>query len=45
VGVTITDQSSAREAGVPYFHADYGFGEPEGECRRIKHFSELLSML
>jgi phosphoglycolate phosphatase len=45
VGDTITDQSSAREAGVPYLHADYGFGEPEGACRRIKHFSELLSVL
>ncbi|MDR3608498.1 MAG: HAD family hydrolase [Oligoflexia bacterium] len=45
VGDTAGDHQSATDAGVDYIHADYGFGQPLGECVRIPSFSSLESLL
>lgn len=45
IGDTERDQESAREAGIPFIHASYGFGDcadPEGVIGR---FSELLACI
>ncbi len=42
VGDTNGDREAAREAGIPFVWASYGFGEPGDWDGRIKKFSELL---
>jgi phosphoglycolate phosphatase len=44
VGDTKGDHEASNEAGVQYIHADYGFGEPLGECVRISEFAELKKL-
>lgn len=41
VGDTMGDFRCAAQAGVPFIFASYGYGEVDGECRRIGSFSEL----
>ncbi len=41
VGDTVLDGLAAREAGVPFIHAGYGFGSPDNFDARIMSFSEL----
>lgn len=45
VGDTSGDHVAAQEAGIPYLHMDYGFGEPAGPCDRFKSFDELVRAL
>ena len=45
VGDTRGDEASAREAGIPFFHAAYGFGEAEAPDRVIQSLSELPEAL
>lgn len=45
VGDTDGDQRAALEAGIPYFHVDYGFGKPFAECARCASFPELVRLL
>ncbi|MCZ6531811.1 MAG: HAD family hydrolase [SAR324 cluster bacterium] len=45
VGDTATDQQAAREAGVAFLFAAWGFGEPEGECTAFSSFAELAAGL
>jgi len=45
VGDTDGDQKAARDAGIPYFHVDYGFGKPSGECTRCASFPELVQRI
>ena len=42
IGDTAGDETAAREAGVLYFHVNYGFGSPRGECLSFNAFSELV---
>ena len=44
VGDTALDASSAREAGVPFVHAAYGFGKVEGAVA-VQSFDELPGAL
>jgi len=44
VGDTALDQSSARQAGVPFVHAAYGFGTAEG-AEAIHRLDELPGLL
>jgi phosphoglycolate phosphatase len=44
VGDTQGDYESAREAGIPFIWASYGFGTPEQYTRKIQKFSELENM-
>lgn len=44
VGDTALDHSSAREAGVPFIHAAYGFGQVEG-VPAIQSLGELEGLL
>jgi phosphoglycolate phosphatase len=41
IGDTAGDQIAAKRAGVPYFHVDYGFGEPQEACLRFRAFEDL----
>ncbi len=45
VGDTHGDEASAREAGIPFFHAAYGFGTAEGPDRVIHALSDLPAAL
>ena len=45
VGDTRGDEASAREAGIPFFHAAYGFGEAEAPDRVLRSLSELPEAL
>lgn len=44
VGDTHMDQEAAAQAGVPFLHAAYGFGEVEG-APKLLSFSELSQLL
>ncbi len=44
VGDTIMDYEAAKEAGVPFIHAAYGFGKIDENVDKIKEFSELLQI-
>ncbi len=43
VGDTAGDEQAAREAGVPFIHAAYGFGTPEAPDASISSLSELAA--
>lgn len=45
VGDTQGDCDAAREAGVPFVWAGYGFGQPDHRDHEIHAFSELLELL
>jgi len=45
VGDTPGDQAAARACGVPFLHADYGFGECEAVDHRFSSFSHLTEWL
>ena len=45
VGDTRGDELSAREAGIPFFHAAYGFGKAEAPDRTLRTFSDLPAAL
>lgn len=42
VGDTAGDHRAALFAELPYFHVDYGFGEPLNECYHFREFGELV---
>ena len=41
IGDTSSDEEAARNATVPFFHAQYGFGKPLGNYHGFKNFDEL----
>lgn len=45
VGDTIMDYNAAKNAGIPFIHATYGFGQVEENVEKIRHFSELSKLL
>lgn len=45
IGDTEGDQKSAKEAGVQYFHVNYGFGRPAEPCPSFDRFDELVEEL
>ena len=45
VGDTLSDAAAASEAGLPFIHAGYGFGEVPGAKRRVERFDELPARL
>lgn len=45
VGDTRGDELSAREAGIPFFHAAYGFGEAEAPDRVLQALRDLPGAL
>ena len=45
VGDAPGDQSAARECGVPFVYADWGFGRCESADRRFSTFADLTSWL
>ena len=45
VGDIAGDLEAAREAGVPFIHAAYGFGHVEGADAVIESFAELIGVL
>ena len=45
VGDTRGDEAAAREAGIPFFHAAYGFGDAEAPDRTLRSFSALPDAL
>ena len=45
VGDTRGDEASAREAGIPFIHAAYGFGDAEGPDGVIQRPGELPELL
>jgi len=45
VGDTPGDQTAARDCGVPFLHAAYGFGECADAEHRFPSFSALTSHL
>ena len=45
MGDTLGDELSAREAGIPFFHAAYGFGKAEAPDRTLRTFSDLPAAL
>ena len=45
VGDTSGDEAAAREAGVPFFHAAYGFGKAEAPDRVLQALSALPELL
>ena len=45
IGDTLGDFKAARQAGVPFIFASYGFGEVEEYEKRIKSFKDLLLQL
>ena len=44
VGDTIGDQQAARQAGIPFVYAAYGFGEVDDFDYSIHRFEELLEL-
>ena len=42
IGDTAGDEEAAQWANISYFHVDYGFGEPRGECQRFATFSDVV---
>ncbi|WPU96626.1 HAD family hydrolase [Mucilaginibacter sabulilitoris] len=46
VGDTMGDYTAAKQAGVPFIFASYGFGDvPEGMIATVNNFSELTELL
>ena len=45
IGDTQGDLEAARQAGIPFIFASYGFGEPESREGEIKSFSQLEELL
>ena len=45
VGDTRMDEQSAREAGCPFIHAAYGFGESEAPDAVISAPAELVGLI
>lgn len=45
VGDTITDANSAKEAGVPFIFASYGFGDVKDYEYSIDNFKELIDIV
>ena len=45
IGDTVLDQQSAKQAGVDFIFAAYGFGYTEEECVSIKSFEALINLL
>lgn len=45
IGDTQGDLEAARQAGIPFIFAAYGFGEPEGWEAKIEAFSQLEELL
>ena len=45
VGDTQGDADACRKADIPMICAEYGFGEVEGDYKRIKTFYELLELV
>ena len=45
VGDTSGDEAAAREAGIPFFHAAYGFGKAEAPDRVLQALSALPELL
>lgn len=45
IGDTEGDRISAREAGIPFLFAAYGFGSATEDCPRIERFSEIETMV
>lgn len=41
IGDTAGDEQSSIQAGVPYFHVNYGFGKATGEPKSFGSFGEL----
>ncbi|PHV70954.1 HAD family hydrolase [Sporanaerobium hydrogeniformans] len=44
IGDTLKDQESAKEAGIPFVYASYGFGEVKTYDYKINSFKELLKL-
>ena len=44
VGDTDLDQNAAKEAGIPFLFASYGFGQTENDAERIDRFSDLMEL-
>ena len=45
VGDTDRDEAAAREAGVRFVHAGYGFGTASADAPTVKSFTELVELL
>ena len=45
MGDTASDQEAAALARIPFIHAAWGFGKPEGKPRAVHSFAELLVYL
>lgn len=45
IGDTEGDRLSAREAGIPFLFAAYGFGSVTEDCPRIERFSEIAEAI
>jgi phosphoglycolate phosphatase len=41
VGDTAGDQIASGKAGMDFYHAAYGFGEPDSDCMQFRNFDEL----
>lgn len=45
VGDTLGDQQAAKFAGIPFVHAAYGFGVPQGACPSAAELMELPALV
>jgi phosphoglycolate phosphatase len=45
IGDTISDYKAAKEGGVEFIHAAFGFGTVPPECKYAKSFEELLLLI
>lgn len=45
VGDTAMDQEAAGKAGVPFFHAAYGFGKVQGAAAQLQKPLDLLALV
>lgn len=45
VGDTGWDKEAAEKAGIPFIHAAYGFGKPEGSFEKILKPSDLIALV
>ncbi len=45
VGDTAGDEAAAAQAGVPFLHAGYGFGQPSAPCPSFADFAALTAYL
>ena len=45
VGDTAMDQEAAGKAGVPFFHAAYGFGKVQGAAAQLEKPLDLLTLV